>query len=268
VTCILADIDRPPTALPGPAFLTAVGALSARYVARRAQLGRRSPTDSKGKRAAFAGYYAPLHFLVVRHIVRQIGAAAASPGTITDLGCGTGVASAAWALECEPRPVLQGVDRQSWSLEEAAWNWRYLGLEGRVTRGDLTRAIGRTAPRAERAARRSHDDGRAAYILAWSVNELPARERGDVLAGLEEAGRSGAALLVIEPLANAAAPWWPDWVKAWRRLDGRADEWTLTLPAATLLRDLNEAAGFRHGTVGARSLWLPPREARVLRSRP
>src|SRR6185503_19840169 len=43
-------------------FTRAVRALSARYVERRGQLPDRSLLDSAGKRAAFALFYAPLHF--------------------------------------------------------------------------------------------------------------------------------------------------------------------------------------------------------------
>ena len=94
---VIARTSRPPK------FLKAVRALSARYVERRAGLADRSPLDSAGKRAAFAAYYAPLHFLTTREVVRASGAASAdSIDRILDLGCGTGAASAAWALEQSP----------------------------------------------------------------------------------------------------------------------------------------------------------------------
>jgi hypothetical protein len=59
-------------ALTSSEFLKAVRALSARYVERRSTLRDRSPLDSAGKRAAFAAFYAPLHFLTAREIVRAI----------------------------------------------------------------------------------------------------------------------------------------------------------------------------------------------------
>ena len=58
-------------------FLKAIRALSARYVERRGALPDRSPLDSAGKRAAFAGFYAPLHFLTVRAVIGGAGRAAA-----------------------------------------------------------------------------------------------------------------------------------------------------------------------------------------------
>ena len=52
----------------------AVQALSGLYVEDRARLSRRSAFDSAGKRAAYALYYAPLHFLLMRQLVRALGA--------------------------------------------------------------------------------------------------------------------------------------------------------------------------------------------------
>src|SRR5207253_7563046 len=49
----------------------AVQALSSRYIERRGRLDRHSPLDGAGKRAAVAMVFAPLHFLLVRHIVRD-----------------------------------------------------------------------------------------------------------------------------------------------------------------------------------------------------
>ena len=53
----------------------ALRALSSCYVERRAKLARGGALDGAGKRAAFALFYAPLHFLVVREIVRAIDSA-------------------------------------------------------------------------------------------------------------------------------------------------------------------------------------------------
>ena len=87
-----------------------VQALSALYVERRTRLGQGSAFDGAGKRASFATYFAPLHFLLVREIVRALGAASPAVSDILDLGCGTGIAGAAWALELEPHPRITGID--------------------------------------------------------------------------------------------------------------------------------------------------------------
>ena len=75
----------------------AVQALSARYVGGRNRLGE--AFAGAGKRAAYAMYFAPLHFLTVGHIVRETRLAKRGPGKLLDLGCGTGVGGAAWAVE-------------------------------------------------------------------------------------------------------------------------------------------------------------------------
>src|SRR6187549_1523528 len=70
-------------------------ALSSAYVERRHAVA--SGLDGAGKRAAFALYYAPLHFRATSHVLHAVGAASPPPRTIVDLGCGTGAAGAAWA---------------------------------------------------------------------------------------------------------------------------------------------------------------------------
>src|SRR5262245_30923334 len=52
----------------------AVQALSYLYVERRDRVDPRAAFTGSGKRAAFAMYYAPLHFMVVREIVRALDA--------------------------------------------------------------------------------------------------------------------------------------------------------------------------------------------------
>src|SRR5688572_15307468 len=124
-------------AMRSPELLKAIRALSVRYVQRRTEIASRSPIDSAGKKAAFALFFAPLHFLITREVVRALGANSSRPGTIWDLGCGTGVASAAWASEIAARPSILGLDRDRWSIAEAAWNWRQLGLRGRTVQTDF-----------------------------------------------------------------------------------------------------------------------------------
>ena len=90
-------------------------ALSTCYVERRAGLNRGSALSGAGKRAAFALFYAPLHFLTVREVARALvgepGQRTISSRQVLDLGCGTGAAGAAWALTASgPR---RGLRRQS-----------------------------------------------------------------------------------------------------------------------------------------------------------
>src|SRR6188474_2387600 len=111
-------IERHTQSMTRPEFLKAVRALSARYVEQRATLRDRSPLDSAGKRAAFAGFYAPLHFVTVRQIIQTTGLGRRDVETIMDLGCGTGVGGAAWALAYDPPARVVGVDLNTWVLDE------------------------------------------------------------------------------------------------------------------------------------------------------
>src|SRR5438876_10018441 len=90
-------------------------ALSATYVERRDRIREGAALAGAGKRAAFAVFYGPLHYLLVREIVNALpgatggperaaphtegstqdmkcGAALSGPPTLIDLGCGTGAA--------------------------------------------------------------------------------------------------------------------------------------------------------------------------------
>lgn len=231
-------------------FLKAVRALSARYVERRAGLADRSPLDSAGKRAAFAAHYAPLHFLTTREVVRASGAASAdSIDRIVDLGCGTGAASAAWALERSPTATITGLDESGWALTEAAWTWRTLGLHGTTRRGDLVEA-------ADRACR-PREQGRTVLLFAWSVNELAPDSRDRLLRILSAPPAASCALLVIEPLARAVTPWWDAWAEALGPSGARADQWQFDVALPPALAQIDEAAGFRRDHLGARTLWRP-----------
>ena len=221
----------------------ALQALSTWYVERRREMKPGTPLDSAGKRAAFALFYGPLHFLTVRRIVRETGAHLPAPSRIVDLGCGTGAAGAAWALECGGRPTLSGVDRNGWAAAEARWSWERLGLPGHARRGDLGRL---RLPGKE-----------SAISAAYTVNELAQREREALLDRLLEASRRGARVLVVEPIARRVAPWWTTWAATVEERGGRADEWRFETALPPLLKRLDRAAGLDHRELTARSLYLP-----------
>src|SRR5690349_24627769 len=75
----------------------ALRALSSAYVERRRKLAEGAALAGAGKRAAFALFYGPIHYLLVREIVRVLSVSSLEASTIVDLGCGTGAAGAAWA---------------------------------------------------------------------------------------------------------------------------------------------------------------------------
>ena len=242
-------VARHTRALSRPEFLKAVRALSARYVERRSEISQRSPLDSAGKRAAFAAFYTPLHLLTAREVVRALGIAAERMPQLIDLGCGTGAASAGWALACEETPDIIGIDRYSWALDEAAWNWRTMGIRGRTRRGDLVRSVADLA-------RGAKPQRGTSVIAGWSINELDRANRLEVLPGFLRLATLGYRVLIIEPLARSAVPWWNEWAQAWQEHGGHAAEWKLEHTLPPVLADLSEAAGFRRETLGARTLWV------------
>jgi RNA polymerase sigma-70 factor (ECF subfamily) len=242
-------VQRHTRDLPTPQFLKAVRALSARYVETREELSARSPTDSAGKRAAFAGFFSAMHFLTVREIVRALRAAERPLNGIVDLGCGTGAASAAWALEFPAPPTILGIDRDAWALKEASWNWRLLDVRGQTRRADVVAEVKRLRRRSDR-----RDLG---IVLAWVLNELTDEGRGQVLPALTALAADGAAVLIVEPIARRAAPWWPAWADVWRRTGGQMDEWKLHSRLPEVLARLSRDAGFRRDWLGARTLWRP-----------
>jgi hypothetical protein len=237
-------IERHTQSMTRPQFLKAIRALSARYVEHRAALSDRSPLDSAGKRAAFAAFYTPLHFLTTRAVLRQLGASTAIEA-IVDYGAGTGAAGAAWALERMPRPRIHAIDHNTWALTETRWNWNALGLRGRTERGDLVDALSPSTGRARRTT---------GAVFGWSLNELGPDARAAALEGVLTLAAQHVPVLIIEPIAVSAVPWWTDWTRRVATAGGRADEWKLepALPAA--LAELDEAAGFRREHLSARTV--------------
>lgn len=236
---------RHAASLTRPELLKAIRALSARYVERRDQLATRSALDSDGKRAAFAVFYASLHYFTMQRIVREI--AAPSPlATIVDLGCGTGTASAAWARSFATGPAVRGIDRHPWAVTEAAWTWRALEVDGRARRGDMS----------ERASLKTGLSTATAFLCAWSVNELEKDARATLLRGLIDAAERGATVLVVEPIAGSATPWWDDWSAAVTAAGGRADNWRFPADLPPPLADLDEAAGFTRNDLSAKTLYV------------
>ncbi|HNV04241.1 MAG TPA: class I SAM-dependent methyltransferase [Vicinamibacterales bacterium] len=228
-----------------PEVSRAVRALSSAYVERRGRLASGAALDGAGKRAAFALFYGPLHFLLVRAIVRALDAARPAARVVGDLGCGTGAAGAAWALECAPRARVAGIERHPWAAGEARRSLRALGLDGHVLCADLARAG--VPLRAD------------AIVVAFTLNELGEEARVRCLRALLGAHARGARVLVVEPLAAAVAPWWPAWASAAEAAGGRQDQWRFPAALPDLLARLDRAAGLDHRELTARSVYLSVR---------
>lgn len=219
----------------------ALRALSSCYVERRSKLAQGGALDSAGKRAAFALFYGPLHFLVTREIVRAIDRAR-YVAQILDLGCGTGAAGAAWAVESD-RCTINGLDRHPWAVSEANWTYRIFGIGGYAGQGDLDRAPIR--------GRRGHG-----ILAAYTVNEISEDTRSGLLPRLVDAHERGAHVLIIEPIAKRLATWWSHWAEAFSAAGGRADEWRFAVELPKLQRQLGRAAGLDPRELTARSLWM------------
>ena len=221
----------------------ALTALSSLYVERRERMQRKDAFAGAGKRAAFALYYGPVHFLAVREIVGALDGGRDPPRQLVDLGCGSGAAGAAWATLGAPRPKLIGVERAAWAAQEARWCYRTFGLAARVARADL---LEQSLP------------GRSgAVLLAYTANELSAPDRERLLPTLLRAAERGARVLVVEPIARRMAPWWSDWAEAFGAAGGRNDEWRVAAVLPSRLRLMARGAGLKPGRLSARSLWLP-----------
>ncbi len=237
----LADLTRPELG-------RALRVLGATYVHRRETLAGGKALEGRGKRAAFALYYAPLHFLTVRAIAREchqpdetrpsLTTPAGTARLVIDIGCGTGAAGAAWALETGAH--VSGFDVSAWAVGEACWTYATLGVKGRARRGGIESLALPSTP--------------STLLAAFVINELPDTARAQALDRLTGAARAGHAVVVIEPIARTMTPWWPAWERAFSSLGGGAREWRFKADLPPRLRDLDKSAGLTHRELTARSL--------------
>ncbi len=243
-----------------------VQALADLYTRKRGRLAD-AVFDGEGKRAAFALYYGPLHFLTVWHVVREIGFDQVSLGRIWDLGCGTGAAGAAWGaafmesdVEAEP-PAVLGLDRSGFALELAASAYEAFGLRGATLRLGLEELS--LSPRGARGVNVKRKPGKGSLpelhpddvvVLGWTLNEVEEQVRSRLLGELvADAGRP---LLILEPVAKQAAPWWGRCEAA---LGGKAFaihslEWRKRLELPEWIAAMDKAADLDHSELTARVL--------------
>ena len=147
-------------------------ALSSSYVERRSRIAEGAALAGAGKRAAFALFYGPLHYLLVHHIVSALDAAKERVSTLVDLGCGSGAAGAAWAAALGSTPHVVGIDRHPWALTEAAQTYRQLGIDARTRQGDVARIEWSSRP--------------SACVAAFTLNELTDAAREAVWSRLSD----------------------------------------------------------------------------------
>ena len=176
----------------------ALRALSAGYVEKREEGGLARALDGRGKRAAFALYYGTTHFLATQALIRELGLRFdGGRSTIVDLGCGTGVCGAAWALESGGSPQVIGADRSSFALHEARWTYQTLRVKGETSRS-ITETL--------ESIRRPD-----AIVIGWTLNELDDERRELIGARVVPWVAKGSRLLVVEPVSKRVTPWWDEW---------------------------------------------------------
>jgi hypothetical protein len=222
-----------------------VQALSARYVEGRKAGGVGAGTfGGAGRRAAFASFYAPLHFLTAYSaasvLLPEWGAGVSR---VVDLGAGTAAVGTALALATGAARVL-ALDRSSWALGEARHTFSAFAVSGRTRRVELPAGVPRLGVR---------DLVAAGYLL----NEVGPELRLRLTALLARALRAGARVLVLEPLARGVSPWWQEFAAELAPSGAACTllKWALERPA--WLARLDDASGLDHREIGARVLWGP-----------
>jgi hypothetical protein len=218
----------------------ALRALSSCYVERRDKLASGGALDGAGKRAAFALFYGPQHYVLTRAIATSLKIVA---NRVVDLGCGTGSAGAAAAIACGDVPV-DGFDLNAWAVTEANWTYRTLGLRGRATQVNLKQL-------------KIKVDSGSLVLASYAVNELPEEARAPLLSQLMQAHAGGASILVIEPIARRVNLWWNDWRETVLAAAGRGDDWRFRDLLPPRQRTLAKGAGLDVQEMTARSLYLP-----------
>lgn len=219
----------------------AVQAVSRLYVHARHRLPEGNVFTGRGKRAAFSLFYGPMHFAVVRELAAQLGGVQ-RPDTIWDLGCGTGVAGAAWATHWDPPARVRGCDTSGWAVAAARQTYDYWGVSGRAQRGPANGVpLG---------------GSQTDILCAYLINELSEEERERLQEQLLAAHGKGARVLVIEPVAKRVAPWWPALCNRWAPHGARETTWILDLKLPERWHALSHAAGLDHRRTKVRTLWL------------
>lgn len=220
-------------------------ALSWLYVERRGEVDLAArAVDGRGKRAALASYYAPLHFLAAQHALAQIGPTRlGAVRRVFDLGCGTGATGAAVARTLDSANVV-AIDRSGFALSEARHTYAAFRLLAQTRRAQLPGASPRPA-------------AGELWVLGWAVNELDERSRNALGERLVRALESGVRVLLLEPLAGGVVPWWSEWCTELARLGVVDRESKARVALPEWVAHVDRAAGLDHRVVGARVLVGP-----------
>ncbi len=74
------------------------------------------------------------------------------------------------------------------------------------------------------------------------------------------AASEGQAVLVIEPLAGAVAPWWAGWAEDFGGVGARIDDGACPRHLPDIVARFDRAAGLRHHELTARTIYVPGNE--------
>ena len=129
-----------------------------------------------------------------------------------------------------------------WAVKEAAATYRAFGVGATVKQGDIA-----TVPL---------PNGPAAFLAAFTMNELGDADRDALFGRLLDRASRGDRVLIVEPLAGFVARWWNRWRTTFEAAGGRADEWRLRAELPPIVAKLDRAAGLNHREITGRSLWL------------
>jgi len=222
-----------------------VQALSTRYVEGRGHDGTAAGAlGGAGLRAAFSSFYAPLHFLVTSAVVAALPSAWRDGAErVVDLGAGTGAVGAALALACGAPRVL-ALDRSAWALGEARRSFAALGVAGRTRRAELPAGVPPARPG-------------DLLCAGWTLNECRPELRARIVAQLTRAQSKGARVIVLEPLARSAAPWWGELAAELVPRGFASELHKYSIERPDWIERLDQASGLDHREVGARVLWAP-----------
>lgn len=224
----------------------AAQALSTLYVQKRGRGGLdRRAGDGAGKRAAFASYYAPLHFVGAAVAGALLGLSnCEGVREVVDLGCGTGAVGAAISLLLPGSPRVSGVDANASAVSVCRRTFSALGVRGRGKVGRLPGAMPRL--RAGTLA-----------VAGWSLNELTPDDRESVLEALSAGVSRGCGVLILEPLSTRAVPWWPALRARFPRAIVREVREPVERPG--WIERLDDATRLDHRDATCRALWIAPR---------
>ena len=136
---------------------------------------------------------------------------------------------------------------QAWVVDEANRTYKQLRIDGRASQRDIAALDRYRDPRI---------NPHFGILAAYAANELTPSGRESLLAWLLASRDRGARILVVEPIARRALPWWSDWKEVFAKRGGRADEWRFPAELPPTQRALARAAGLDPRELTARSLFL------------